>query len=52
VLHFGYKLLRANDGEVLAEGETTHVVTNAQMKVSVIPQKYLQIFRTAVSKVE
>ncbi|HEY1465230.1 MAG TPA: thioesterase family protein [Terriglobales bacterium] len=52
VIHFGYKLLRATDGELLAEGETTHVVTNAQMKVSVIPQKYLQIFREVISKGE
>jgi len=52
VLHFGYKLLRESDNELLAEGETTHVVTTAAMKVSALPQKYLQIFRNAVSKTE
>jgi acyl-CoA thioester hydrolase len=52
VLHFGYKLLRASDNELLAEGETTHVATNSAMQVSSIPQKYLQIFREAVSKRE
>jgi acyl-CoA thioester hydrolase len=50
VIHFGYQLLRARDGELLAEGETTHVVTNAEMKVSVIPEKYLEVFRAALNK--
>ena len=52
VIHFGYKLLRVSDGELLAEGETTHVATNSEMKASPIPQKYLQIFKAAVSKGE
>jgi acyl-CoA thioester hydrolase len=52
LIHFGYKLLRAGDGTLLAEGETTHVATNAQMKVSVIPEKYLQIFKDSISKGE
>jgi acyl-CoA thioester hydrolase len=52
VIHFGYKLLRVADGELLAEGETTHVVTSSEMKVSVLPQKYLQIFKDAISKTE
>lgn len=52
VIHFGYKLLRAEDGVLLAEGETTHIATNAQMQVSVIPEKYLQIFKEAISKGE
>src|SRR5207244_6763630 len=28
VIHFGYELVRADDGELLAEGETTHIVTD------------------------
>ena len=32
VVHFGYELRRAADGALLAEGETTHIVTNAEMK--------------------
>lgn len=50
IIHFGYKLFRAEDSLLLAEGETTHVATNAQMKVSAIPEKYLQIFKEAISK--
>lgn len=52
VLHFGYKLLKDGSDEILAEGETTHVVTNSQMKVSVLPEKYLHIFRAAAAKTE
>ena len=50
VVQFGYELLRANDGTLLAEGETTHVVTNAEMKRAPIPEKYLQAFRKATGK--
>lgn len=50
VVHFGYELLRASDGLLLAEGETTHVVANAEMKTTPLPEKYLQVFREAVGK--
>jgi acyl-CoA thioester hydrolase len=50
VVHFGYELVRAGDGVLLAEGETTHVVTNAEMKASPIPTKYLNAFREAMGK--
>ena len=50
VIHFGYELLRAADGALLAEGETTHIVTNAEMKIAELPAKYLDAFRAAVGK--
>ena len=50
VIHFGYELVRAQDGMVLAEGETTHVVTNAEMKKAVLPEKYMTVFREAAGK--
>jgi acyl-CoA thioester hydrolase len=50
VVQFGYELLRAADATLLAEGETTHIVTDAQMKVATLPEKYLQVFRTALGK--
>ena len=34
VIHFGYELLRASDGELLAEGETTHMIIDAKMKAA------------------
>ncbi len=50
VVHFGYELRRVNDGLLLAEGETTHIVTDAAMKITVLPEKYLKVFRAAVGK--
>ena len=50
VVHFGYELRRAEDGALLAEGETTHIVTDAEMKIAVLPEKYLTVFRSAVGK--
>jgi acyl-CoA thioester hydrolase len=50
VVHFGYELRRAADDELLAEGETTHIVTNAAMKVAALPDKYLLAFRAAAGK--
>ncbi|HUK23514.1 MAG TPA: thioesterase family protein [Terriglobales bacterium] len=50
VVHFGYELVRASDGAVLAEGETTHIVTNAQMKSAPLPEKYMSVFREAVGR--
>ena len=50
LIHFGYELKRVSDGALLAEGETTHLVTDAQLKVAPLPEKYMQIFRAAAGK--
>ena len=50
VVHFGYELRRATDGTLLAEGETTHIVTDAAMRIAALPDKYLKVFREAVGK--
>ena len=50
VIHFAYELLRATDDTLLAEGETTHIVTDAQMKSTELPSKYMKVFRQAVGK--
>jgi acyl-CoA thioester hydrolase len=50
LVHFGYELIRASDGVLLAEGETTHIVTDAEMKTCPIPEKYAKAFRDAVGK--
>jgi acyl-CoA thioester hydrolase len=50
VIIFTYELTRAGTGALLAEGETTHIVTDSNMKVASLPQKYLRVFRTAVGK--
>jgi acyl-CoA thioester hydrolase len=50
VIHFGYELCRANGGGLIAEGETTHIVTDSSMKVAALPEKYLQTFRAALGR--
>ncbi|HVI09695.1 MAG TPA: thioesterase family protein [Candidatus Binatia bacterium] len=52
VIHFGYQLRRVADNLLLAEGETTHIVTDTNMKIAALPEKYLQVFRAAVGKNE
>jgi acyl-CoA thioester hydrolase len=50
VIHFAYELCRVDDGSLIAEGETTHIVTDAGMKIAVLPEKYLNAFRTALGR--
>jgi len=50
VVIFSYELVRADDRTLLAEGETTHVVTDSTMKVTALPEKYLTAFRAAMAK--
>jgi acyl-CoA thioester hydrolase len=50
LVHFGYELIRASDGVLLAEGETTHIVTDNEMKTRPIPEKYMTAFREAVGR--
>jgi acyl-CoA thioester hydrolase len=48
MIHFGYELRRAETGELLAEGETMHIVANSKMKPRALPGKYMKVFRAAV----
>ncbi len=50
VVIFSYELARAGNGTLLAEGETTHIVTDANMKIAALPEKYLTAFRAAMGK--
>jgi acyl-CoA thioester hydrolase len=50
VVVFSYELVRAENGTLLAQGETTHVVTDANMKAASLPEKYLKAFRDALGK--
>jgi methylglutaconyl-CoA hydratase len=47
LVQFGYELRRAADGLLLAEGETTHIVTDRDMKIAVLPERYLKTFRAS-----
>jgi acyl-CoA thioester hydrolase len=50
VVIFTYELVRADNGTLLAEGETTHIVTDSNMKIAVLPEKYLKHLRAAAGK--
>jgi acyl-CoA thioester hydrolase len=50
VIHFAYELFRANDNTLLAEGETTHIVTDSNMQIAALPEKYLKAFRAALGR--
>ena len=49
LLHFFYEVVRATDGTLLAEGETTHIVTDQRMSRRTLPEKYARAFAAAVS---
>jgi acyl-CoA thioester hydrolase len=48
VIRFGYELQDAATGALLAEGETTHIVADAEMKSRRLPGKYMKAFRAAL----
>jgi acyl-CoA thioester hydrolase len=50
VVVFSYELVRVPGDTVLADGETTHIVTDSSMKVAPLPEKYLKAFRAALGK--
>ena len=50
VIHFGYELLRGDDRSLIAEGETTHIVADAQMRKTALPEKYMKAFREATGR--
>ncbi len=49
LIHFAYEVLRAGDGTLLAEGETTHIVTDARMQRRDLPEKYRKAFATCLA---
>jgi acyl-CoA thioester hydrolase len=42
---FAYEVLRANDGTLLAEGQTRHVVMNRQGRAISFPEKYAELMK-------
>jgi len=50
LVQFGYEAVRASDNMLLAEGETTHIVTDSQMNKRSIPEKYSQVFHEAAGR--
>ena len=50
LLQFGYEILRVENGMLLAEGETTHIVVDSKFERSAMPEKYLKAFSKATGK--
>ena len=51
VIKFAYEVFRANEGterELLAEGETVHVVCDAEMNRTTLPPEYAAILKTMI----
>jgi len=43
-IRFGYELSRDTDGQLLATGETTHVICGKNGKPKLLPEKYRAVF--------
>ena len=50
LISFTYRVMRAEDGTLLAEGETTHIVVNKAMEKTIMPQHYAEAFRNLMEK--
>ncbi len=52
-IRFAYEILRHDTGEMLATGETVHIICNREGRPKSLPEKYRQLFplkqRSAVS---
>lgn len=48
MLHFGYEVVRVEDGMLLAEGETMHVCVNNDFEKITLPEKYTEAFKRAI----
>src|SRR5918998_1758079 len=46
-LRFGYEIVRIADGQIIAEGETGHVVTDGQGHVRSFPPLYCELLTTS-----
>ena len=49
IIRFGYRILRVEDGLLLCEGETVHVVVGRDMKRRPMPKKYAELLSAAAS---
>jgi acyl-CoA thioester hydrolase len=49
-IRFGYEIYRQGTGDLLATGETTHVICNRQGRPKTLPEKYRTLLRPAAEK--
>jgi acyl-CoA thioester hydrolase len=52
VLTFSYEIHRPSSGELLAEGETVHVITDRHGRPRVLPDKYRQLLEAGLEKTD
>jgi acyl-CoA thioester hydrolase len=52
VLVFGYEIYRHRGEELLAEGETVHVVTDRTGRPRILPEKFRELFLAGLKKKE
>jgi acyl-CoA thioester hydrolase len=50
VLVFGYEVYKLPGGEMLAEGETVHVITDREGHPRALPQKYADLFQAGAKQ--
>lgn len=50
IIVFAYELVRTSDNLLLAEGETTHVITGSDLKPRALPEKYMQALAKAAGR--
>jgi acyl-CoA thioester hydrolase len=50
LIYFVYEAVRASDGTLLAEGETTHIVTDGNLNKRPLPEKYREAFQRAAKQ--
>jgi acyl-CoA thioester hydrolase len=50
VIVFGYEVYRLPDEEMLAEGETVHVITDREGHPRALPQKYVELFHAGTRR--
>ena len=46
MITFGYQILRHGDGEIIAEGETSHLCLDAKNKPKSLPEEFLRLLST------
>jgi len=44
IIHFGYEVMNQASGELLATGETTHVICDRRGRPKSLPEKYRKLF--------
>ena len=48
LMHFTYEIKRVDDDELLAEGESTHIVVNSKFEKTTLPEHLQRAFQDAV----